>query len=635
MLASTSTSMERSIFDALRVTPEGGGATATLVGALDERGALAWRESQEDEAAAHLARKKWIVAMLRDGARNEAYAAAIAGAAEAVAARFGGGTVALEIGAGTGLLTLMLCDQPLGHVVACEMEPAMCALARAHLDDHGVESEACTLVNARSDEVSLPTPAVLVVSELVDHGLLGEGMLPSLRECFDSGTVAREAVCVPRAATVYAALVACPALAARRGPRNGTGGVAWHRDGGCVGGLAAAPARLATLEGCARLTPWAPCATIGLEAATIPERGRHRAPAVAVVADAAGAADAVVFYWSLDLGFGATTSNDPDGPYQDHWLQMAMPLPARVDVRAGDEVALTAIHDDEAVVFDVSIRGAPAADAAALCSCGWHVWCSHGRLAALAAFDAAPTRRASAGEALPRVDVGDSAPVALAAAAADGCPHTAVLCDDRDALLASRVDARVDIARSLDDVSPRRVVVGEPFYHALEGHPLATALRFWRRANALDAAAVEPSGATVVLEALRSDELRAAYGPLPDSILDLPHGAAAAAWREAAATLVPLDLADYAYEVASETVLCAFDFERPFEDVAARVAVPECGPVDAFALAVRFHGRGADARRLARFHVGEPGATDVLFELKGDGSCALDVVARKKRPREE
>ena len=80
MLASTSTSMERSIFDALRVTPEGGGATATLVGALDERGALAWRESQEDEAAAHLARKKWIVAMLRDGARNEAYAAAIAGA---------------------------------------------------------------------------------------------------------------------------------------------------------------------------------------------------------------------------------------------------------------------------------------------------------------------------------------------------------------------------------------------------------------------------------------------------------------------------------------------------------------------------------------------------------------------------
>ncbi|KAH8096383.1 hypothetical protein JL720_3752 [Aureococcus anophagefferens] len=572
--------MERSIFDALRVTPEGGGATATLVGALDERGALAWRESPEDEAAAHLARKKWIVAMLRDGARNEAYAAAIAGAAEAVAARFGGGAVALEIGAGTGLLTLMLCDQALGHVVACEMEPAMCALARAHLDAHGVGSEACTLVNARSDEVSLPTPAVLVVSELVDHGLLGEGMLPSLRECFDSGTVRRDAVCVPRAATVYAALVACPALAARRGPRNGTGGVAWHRDGGCVGGLAAAPARLATLEGCARLTPWAPCATIGLEAATIPERGRHRAPAVAVVADAAGAADAVVFYWSLDLGFGLTTSNDPDGPYQDHWLQMAMPLPARVDVRAGDEIALTAIHDDEAVVFDVSIRGAPAADAAALCSCGWHVWCSHGRLAALAAFDAAPPRRASAGDARPRV------------------------------------------------------VAGEPFYHALEG-PLATALRFWRRANALDAAAVEPRGATVVLEALRSDELRAAYGPLPDSILDLPHGAAAAAWREAAATLVPLDLADYAYEVASETVLCAFDFERPFEDVAARVAVPDCGPVDAFALAVRFHGRGADARRLARFHVGEPGATDVLFELRGDGSCALDVVARKKRPREE
>ncbi|KAH8055991.1 hypothetical protein JL722_7815 [Aureococcus anophagefferens] len=574
--------MERSIFDALRVTPEDGGATATLVGALDERGALAWRESPEDEAAAHLARKKWIVAMLRDGARNEAYAAAIAGAAEAVAARFGGGAVALEIGAGTGLLTLMLCDQALGH--------------------------------------------------LVDHGLLGEGMLPSLRECFDSGTVRRDAVCVPRAATVYAALVACPRArrAARAPERDGRRRVAPRRRlrrrprGGARAPRDARGVRAAHALGALR--DHRPGGGDDPRARAPPRagrRGRRRG----------GAADAVVFYWSLDLGFGLTTSNDPDGPYQDHWLQMAMPLPARVDVRAGDEIALTAIHDDEAVVFDVSIRGAPAADAAALCSCGWHVWCSHGRLAALAAFDAAPPRRASAGDARPRVDVGDSAPVALAAAAADGCPHTAVLCDDRDALLASRVDARVR-SRSLDGVS-RRVVVSEPFYHALEGHPLATALRFWRRANALDAAAVEPRGATVVLEALRSDELRAAYGPLPDSILDLPHGAAAAAWREAAATLVPLDLADYAYEVASETVLCAFDFERPFEDVAARVAVPDCGPVDAFALAVRFHGRGADARRLARFHVGEPGATDVLFELRGDGSCALDVVARKKRPREE
>ncbi|KAK7233466.1 peptidyl-arginine methylase [Aureococcus anophagefferens] len=474
--------MERSIFDALRVTPEGGGATATLVGALDERGALAWRESPEDEAAAHLARKKWIVAMLRDGARNEAYAAAIAGAAEAVAARFGGGAVALEIGAGTGLLTLMLCDQALGHVVARARWSRRCARSRGpprrpRRRERGLHARQRAVRRGVAADARGPRGF-----ELVDHGLLGEGMLPSLRECFDSGTVRRDAVCVPRAATVYAALVACPALAARRWPRTGRAASRGTADGGCVGGLAAAPARLATLEG---------------------------------------------------------------------------------------------------------------------------------------------------------VGVGDSAPVALAAAAADGCPHTAVLCDDRDALLASRVDARVEIARSLDDVSPRRVVVGEPFYHALEGHPLATALRFWRRANALDAAAVEPRGATVVLEALRSDELRAAYGPLPDSILDLPHGAAAAAWREAAATLVPLDLADYAYEVASETVLCAFDFERPFEDVAARVAVPDCGPVDAFALAVRFHGRGADARRLARFHVGEPGATDVLFELRGDGSCALDVVARKKRPREE
>ena len=56
------------------------------------------------------------------------------------------------------------------------------------------------------------------VCELADHGLLGEGLLPTLREVFASGTAAKDAVVIPQSAYVEAALFEDASLANRRGP---------------------------------------------------------------------------------------------------------------------------------------------------------------------------------------------------------------------------------------------------------------------------------------------------------------------------------------------------------------------------------------------------------------------------------
>ena len=80
------------------------------------------RTYYRDDEVAHFARKPWLAAMLHDSERNRAYARAISKAAAAAPE----GCVALEIGAGTGLLTQLLCKEDrIGHVVACEMEPAL------------------------------------------------------------------------------------------------------------------------------------------------------------------------------------------------------------------------------------------------------------------------------------------------------------------------------------------------------------------------------------------------------------------------------------------------------------------------------------------------------------------------------
>ena len=149
-----------SIWDGLRVAAEG--KEQALIGALDEDGDLGWLEDEREESVAHFARKPWLAAMLHDSERNEAYARAISKAAEAAPE----GCVALEVGAGTGLLTQLLCKEDrIGHVVACEMEPALSKVATACVRAGGFEEERCTIVNARSDAISLPTPASLVVGD--------------------------------------------------------------------------------------------------------------------------------------------------------------------------------------------------------------------------------------------------------------------------------------------------------------------------------------------------------------------------------------------------------------------------------------------------------------------------------------
>ena len=149
-----------SIWDGLRVAAEG--REQSLVGALDADGDLGWLEDEREESVAHFARKPWLAAMLHDDARNEAYARAISKAAAAAPE----GCVALEIGAGTGFLTQLLCKEDrIGHVVACEMEPALSKVATTCVRAGGFEEDRCTIVNARSDAITLPTPASLVVGD--------------------------------------------------------------------------------------------------------------------------------------------------------------------------------------------------------------------------------------------------------------------------------------------------------------------------------------------------------------------------------------------------------------------------------------------------------------------------------------
>ncbi|OAY67121.1 Protein arginine N-methyltransferase 7 [Ananas comosus] len=152
--------------------------------------------------------------MLNDAERNRAFRLA-------VERTISGPCRVLDIGAGTGLLSMMAAramakfdSQKEGKVTACESYLPMWKLMRRVLRANGMETMVKVFYK-RSDElqvgVELESPADLLVSEILDSELLGEGLIPTLQHAHDMLLV-KNPQTVPYRATTYGQLVESPFL---------------------------------------------------------------------------------------------------------------------------------------------------------------------------------------------------------------------------------------------------------------------------------------------------------------------------------------------------------------------------------------------------------------------------------------
>jgi len=120
----------------------------------------------------------WHFSIVRDALRNAAYEAALARAIRP-------GMKVLEIGAGTGILSMMAARAGAGEVVACEMNPKVAAAAQDIVARNGFADRVRIVAKKSTDldpVADLGGPADLLVSEIVDNGLLGEGVLPAVED---------------------------------------------------------------------------------------------------------------------------------------------------------------------------------------------------------------------------------------------------------------------------------------------------------------------------------------------------------------------------------------------------------------------------------------------------------------------
>lgn len=283
---------------------------------------------------------KFHFPMLDDQVRNQAYARAIEKAVRP-------GMKVLEIGAGSGLLSLIAARAG-AEVTTCESDPAIAAVARLIIDRNGF-ADRIRLIPKPSNMVRIPEdlaePADLVIHEIFGHQLFNEGVTAALTDA-RTRLLKAGAKSVPPRAAVRCALVRTTGAARRNDLRDVEGfdlslfHLLVSPDQHQV-----ARSRKA-LELCSE--PYSALAMdynapppFGLDSETIP------------MESTGGHVDGILQWIHLDFGDGDSLENNLFAERSAmSWGPQFFPLAEQVETAPGDIVAVTLRHRDNSLMIN-------------------------------------------------------------------------------------------------------------------------------------------------------------------------------------------------------------------------------------------------------------------------------------------
>lgn len=283
----------------------------------------------------------WHIAMMNDTRRNDAFAAAIR---RAILLR-GSDAQILDIGTGSGLLSMMAAREGAVNVVTCEAVSAIAVTAIRIIQENGysdrikVIAKPSALLSVGQD---IDRRADILVSEILSSDLLAEHVLETFEDAH-ARLVTDDAVIIPRAAAAIGCLVASENLASYShvGRASGFDLSAFNR---------LSPERL-PLHG--TMTSWQRLSEDFEIVAIDLTRKSHTAELrkMAIPVCATGTAIGVVQWMNIALIDDITFSNHPDDYHDGGWLQILHTFPAPIDVTAGEELSLVVGHDRSSLII--------------------------------------------------------------------------------------------------------------------------------------------------------------------------------------------------------------------------------------------------------------------------------------------
>ena len=405
-------------------------------------GEVGWKRAEEPgEVFRKTICTSQMTSMLSDLSRNQVYEKAIMKCLDNFVQKCHRPPSVLDIGAGTGLLSMLAARHGAECVIGCEMFETMAQVAEAVVSANDLDHKVQIVPVKSTDIDSESFEADILVSELLDSALLGEGCIPSHIDAIERGllksSLEADTSCpmedriIPHSAQVFARLVQSHEVTAMNDISTidlscacegvSSEPITPFRDASakhCVGNLNAVPLHWRELESrgksvclteavsvlnvnffCARDFP----TSESLENSDI--NAQHIKRTTVKIARA-GTANAVLVWWKvfllspqLDPLRECTYSTEPGiHDWQDHWVQVVYPLTAPVSVEEDTYLDIICCRDSLRMWFSISDLKANKAislkrpldvlknvdiQPPSPCSCGWHLLCDSDRLSAL------------------------------------------------------------------------------------------------------------------------------------------------------------------------------------------------------------------------------------------------------------
>jgi len=283
---------------------------------------------------------RWHFSMLADKPRNAAYA-------KAIAAKVTKGDIVLDIGCGAGLTAMLAARAGAKHVYACEGQPLIAHAAMKIVAANGL-SHRITIIPKWSYDlevgVDLPEPADVVVSEIVDNVLLGEGALPTLKVAM-ARLAKPSARTVPETGTLFAQPIESAELAAlwQFGSAEGFDLCAFH-DFANIVEMTPYEFRAANVRALGAPTP-----LFSFDFAKPATRRGEMSTELAC--DQKGCVHAVLASFEMILAPDIRLSNGIG--QAGHWGRTAFLMGKPVHVERKDQVEITASHDCAALNISI------------------------------------------------------------------------------------------------------------------------------------------------------------------------------------------------------------------------------------------------------------------------------------------
>lgn len=344
--------------------------------------------------------------MLHDTERNQLYEKALKAAIEKMHSR-GKKANVLDIGTGTGLLSMMAARNGADSITACEAFKPMSECAKKIVELNGFKDK-IKIIPKRSTNLTvgpdcdLPERCNILVTEVFDTELIGEGALSTYNHAHKC-LLEEDCIVVPQSATIYAQIVECPLIQNWNKCKN-----IYNDDGklllsvpekvtSCPGSTAVHDLQLSQIPSNLINTIVSPIPVLRFDWSGKTPFVYERSTINNVKAENSGTAQAVFIWWDLEMDTEnkiilscapkwahPLTKSNPTAkiPWRDHWMQAVYYFPKEITVNKGEEINLISCHDEYSLWFNLSkdLRITEMHYLNPICECGLHIAFSRTRI---------------------------------------------------------------------------------------------------------------------------------------------------------------------------------------------------------------------------------------------------------------